>query len=207
MKNAPILAINGYLSNSGATDNCHKWLSINGILPSMGTQDIKRILADNLRLLMDSTPSLNTQTKVAQRAEIAQSTVGRLLRAEVYPQLRQVEALAKIFRIDVAALLTERKEARGTGEPDIALQFARLTEAEKRQVLDYMNYLITRHGDQPHDDGHLIAVDTLTKPNPGLAERLAQAIQRELNNDTLNIGHEREQETTHPEKRRRRKAS
>lgn len=173
----------------------------------MGTQDIKRILADNLRLLMDSTPSLNTQTKVALRAEIAQSTVGRLLRAEVYPQLRQVEALARIFRIDVAALLTERKKTHGTEEPDITLPFARLSEDEKRQVLDYMNYLVARHGDPSDDDAHLISVDTSTKPNPGLAERLAQAIQRELNNDTLNIGHEREQETTHPEKRRRRKAS
>src|ERR1700744_2414691 len=99
----------------------------------MTRQDTKAILARNLRHLMNVTPALDTQVKVAARASIAQSTVGRLLRGEVYAQLSQVEALAEAFRVEVAALLSDEEPATYGQGPEQESLYALLTSEEKKQ--------------------------------------------------------------------------
>jgi transcriptional regulator with XRE-family HTH domain len=190
--NADIIATNGYLGNFSIPEFGRKWLAINGNLAGMSRQDTKKILSDNLRRLMDKSAALDTQVKVAQRAGIAQSTVGRLLRGEVYAQLSQVEALAEAFKVDVAALLSSSEAARAA-TPGQADAYAQLTEDEKKQVGDFIAFLAARHS--TGESTELPAIDETTESPAGLKERLMKAIQRELNNDTQNIANERKEET------------
>ncbi|MEX3915992.1 helix-turn-helix domain-containing protein [Paraburkholderia sp. BR10872] len=190
--NSAILATNGYFCKLGGLSDTRKWLSISGTLAPMSRQNTKAILAKNLRRLMDHSEILDTQIKVAQRAGIAQSTVGRLLRGEVYAQLSQVEALAEAFKVDVAALLDENVDhARGI-TPEWEQTYTHLSEEEKKQVSDFVAFLAARH--QHEAPSTALNTEGVREANRGLTERLVKAIQRELNDDTLNTSHEREHE-------------
>ncbi|MDN8132374.1 helix-turn-helix transcriptional regulator [Burkholderia multivorans] len=170
----------------------------------MKRPDIRQILAKRLQELMAATPHLDTQVKVAARANIAQSTVGRILRAEVYAQLAQVESLAEAFRVSPASLLTE-----DASTPSGALKYDEegyndLPEADKEQIRAFIEFTIQRHKGKP--EAATLSVNVSKEPPPGLKERLLNAIQRELNDDTLTIGNERKDQTI-PQKRSRRTSS
>ncbi|MBB6319266.1 helix-turn-helix domain-containing protein [Paraburkholderia tropica] len=231
--NTAILTINGYSSNPMMAKHSRNWLPINGTLAAMSRQDTKQILARNLRELMRRSDSLDTQVKVAQRAGIAQSTVGRLLRGEVHAQLSQIESLAEAFKVDVTALLNESGpiDTNASGPHDDT--FERLSDDEKRQVHDFVVFLAGRHDsdDRPvivgevkrttatkaearrQADEYSAAVaetfntEQMKKLPAELAGRLMQAIQRELNNDTLSLSNEREQETKHTVQHHKRSSS
>ena len=198
---AVMLATYGYFYNRRTRRNTHKCLTINGNVHAMSRQDTKHILATNLRDLMDRTPTLDTQVKVAQRAGISQSTVGRLLRAEVYAQLAQVEALAEAFRIDVATLLRDGVLPAAPDIGEMAIAYERLGPEERKLTADYITFLAARH-DAKRSPTELNVTES-KEPSPALKARLIGAIQRELDNDTLNIGHEREHETRRTKSRRR----
>lgn len=190
---------------TAAPEVCRKWLTTNGTLMGMSRQDTKAILARNLRRLMDSTPALDTQMKVASRADIAQSTVGRLLRGEVYAQLSQVEALAEAFKVDVTVLLRDDAVGSEKAAPENGDVYAQLSDEEKKQVADFAAFLASRH--QPSIAPNELDINRTAEPPAGLKQRLMQAIQRELNDDTLNLSHEREQETKDTAKHRKRTSS
>lgn len=200
-----IIAINGYYGNEPTGVDARNWLSINGTLVAMSKQDTKAILARNLRRLMDRTPALDTQVKVAARASISQSTVGRLLRGEVYAQLSQVEALAEAFKVEVSSLLSERDAADVGITPEQERAYSALTAEQRKEVWDFITFLAAKQKGEatPPQTGPDERRDV---PEP-VERRIMEAIRRELNNDTLNLHHEREQETKSTRQHRRRTSS
>jgi transcriptional regulator with XRE-family HTH domain len=67
---------------------------------------IGKTLATNLAKLMARCADLNTQTKVAKKAGIGQTTVGRILRNEVSASAENIAAIAYVFGISVDNLLS-----------------------------------------------------------------------------------------------------
>lgn len=165
----------------------------------MKRQNTKAILAANLRRLMDGSSTLDTQAKVATRAKIAQSTVGRLLRGEVHAQLAQVEALAEAFRVAVAELMTD--PAASNAPTSDALNYAHLPEPEKAHIAAFIEFIIARHA--ANEDENSLTIEHRSEAPPGLKQRLMQAIQRELNDDSLTFAHEDKKENNIPERRKR----
>jgi len=189
-----IVAITGYLGNQSAPVSCRKWLAINGTLSDMTRPNTKQILAANMRRLMDASVSLDTQVKLAARAGIAQSTVGRLLRGEVYAQLAQVEAIADAFHITVGELLTDHSLASGSEATYDKAAFAKLPAAEKAQISAFIDFVIQRQDDSKASEP--LSLSKKTDLPPGLKDRLMEAIQRELSDDMLTLGHESKNEST-----------
>ncbi|CAN0626442.1 XRE family transcriptional regulator [Burkholderia multivorans] len=196
-----IIAISGYLNNQDRPEDCRKWLTIGGTLCSMKKADIRQVLANRLQSLMAVTPHLDTQMKVATRAQIAQSTVGRILRAEVYAQLAQVESLAEAFRVSPAFLLSEEPIEPVSAPMYDEAGYNSLPEAYKEQIRAFIDFLIERH--QTELEGKTLSAHSIKEPPPGLKERLLNAIQRELNDDTLRIENESEQQSNPPKRSRR----
>lgn len=63
--------------------------------------------------IMASNKDLRTQTALAKKSGVAQSTIGRILRGEVDPQSGNLERIAKTFNISLAMLAEMGQE----GEP------------------------------------------------------------------------------------------
>lgn len=66
---------------------------------------------------MASSKSLKTQTALAKKAGVAQSTVGRILRGEVNPQSGNLERIAKAFCMSLAMLAEMGQEGAYVEEP------------------------------------------------------------------------------------------
>ncbi|WP_322038422.1 helix-turn-helix domain-containing protein [Burkholderia cenocepacia] len=167
----------------------------------MKKADIRQILANRLKALMAATPHLDTQIKVAARAQIAQSTVGRILRAEVYAQLAQVESLAEAFRVSPASLLSDESDTPVGSLTYDEMSYRALPDADKEQISTFIDFVIKRHQAQTTDK--TLSSHSSKEPPPGLKERLLNAIQRELNDDTLTIGYEPKEQTNPPRRSRR----
>ncbi|WP_197422918.1 helix-turn-helix domain-containing protein [Burkholderia sp. ABCPW 14] len=163
--------------------------------------DIRQVLAQRLQSLMALDPSLDTQVKVAARAKIAQSTVGRILRAEVYAQLAQVQSLAEAFRVSTASLLSDDGDTQNAQLMYDQAGFSALPEAEKEQIRTFIDFVIKRH--QASANAETLSLSSSREPPAGLKERLLNAIQRELNDDTLNLPNEPKQESNQPRRGRR----
>ncbi|HEF4770810.1 helix-turn-helix domain-containing protein [Burkholderia multivorans] len=196
-----MIAINGYLDNQSRLADCRKWLTASGTLSVMKRPDIRQTLAKRLQELMAATPHLDTQVKVAARAKIAQSTVGRILRAEVYAQLAQVESLAEAFRVSPSLLLADDANSLSDALTYDEAGYNELPEADKEQIKAFIEFTIQRHKGKPANAA--LCANTKKEPPPGLKERLLNAIQRELNDDTLTIGNDRKDQTIPPKRSRR----
>lgn len=76
--------------------------------------DVRHVLAENLRALMRRYPDMRTQTKVAKRAGIAQTSVSNMLnpraqneKFQLYPKLDQIEKVANAFGLAVWQILLD----------------------------------------------------------------------------------------------------
>ena len=77
--------------------------------PRMGN-DLKIVLAENLRELMDRKPELSTQMGIRRRSSmlgcpISQSTISRAINAQVAIDLDTLAALGRVFSVDPAELI------------------------------------------------------------------------------------------------------
>ena len=186
-----IITIYGYLDKQPGTQLTRNWLSINGNLGGMKRQDTRRILATNLRRLMAATPDLDTQSKLAARAHISQSSVGRFLSGAVYAQLAQVESVAEAFGITVAELLTD-SDALPARDHAIAYDHdsvVALPADQKKQIEEFIAFVVQRNNSQSSDTLEIAETNT---PAAALKARLLQAIQRELDDDTLRQSNDEE---------------
>jgi transcriptional regulator with XRE-family HTH domain len=66
---------------------------------------LRGALARNLATIMDRSPAFDSQPKIAAKSKIGQSTIGRILRAEVPVTLDNLEALAKGLTLEPWQLL------------------------------------------------------------------------------------------------------
>jgi transcriptional regulator with XRE-family HTH domain len=79
--------------------------------------DLKIVLADNLRELMASRPELSKQMDIRRRAAllgcpVSQSTISRVLNAQVAIDLDTLATLGRVFAIDPAELIRPHPDKR-----------------------------------------------------------------------------------------------
>jgi transcriptional regulator with XRE-family HTH domain len=67
--------------------------------------------------VMASSKDLKTQTALAKKSSVAQSTIGRIPRGEVDPQSGNLERIAKDFSISLAKLAEIDQEGEPVAEP------------------------------------------------------------------------------------------
>ena len=67
--------------------------------------------------VMASSKDLKTQTALAKKSGVAQSTIGRILRGEVNPQSGNLERIAKAFSVSLAKLAEMGQEDGSAAEP------------------------------------------------------------------------------------------
>lgn len=136
---------------------------------------LQALLAKNVRQQMSLRPHLNTQVKLAAKAGVAQSTVGRILRGEVSPLLSHVESVAAAFGVTVTSLLTDENE-RGEIQYDQSA-FARLPAAEKEKIQSYIGFVIaTNQG---------LNFSEVVPPSSEQAGEMTKASSRPLDHRTL----------------------
>lgn len=70
-------------------------------------KNVNQIVASNLDRLMSSREELNSQVKLAKRAKIGPTNVGRIRRAEISPTIETLEAIANVFDLTAADMLRE----------------------------------------------------------------------------------------------------
>jgi transcriptional regulator with XRE-family HTH domain len=99
----------------------------------MKTRDI---LAKRLRAGMEAVPAMETQAKVSKAAHVTQSTVWRVLEAEVGASVDVVDSLAKAFGVPPITMLCEGNELR------LLEMFKKLNAPEQEKVLSYMYFTL-----------------------------------------------------------------
>lgn len=67
--------------------------------------NVEKTLANNLKFLMASTPSLSTQSALEEKSGVGQATIGRILRLETEAKIGTVKDLAKAFKLNPAEIL------------------------------------------------------------------------------------------------------
>lgn len=70
-----------------------------------------------LAKVMASSKDLKTQTALAKKSGVAQSTIGRILRGEVNPQSGNLERIARAFSLSLAKLTELGQEGEPLAEP------------------------------------------------------------------------------------------
>jgi transcriptional regulator with XRE-family HTH domain len=202
-----IVTICGYFNKPPSRPFTHNWLSIAGNLGGMKKQDTRKILATNLRRRMDANPGLDTQAKVAARAQISQSSVGRFLSGAVYAQLAQVETLAAVFGISVAELLSEDEQTTHHGGDTLNFDrraVAALSPEQKRQIEQFIAFVVQQQAATSTIE--TLEISDINDTPAGLKQRILDAIERELDDDTRRLPNE-ENKPSRPAGRRSRSAT
>ena len=146
-----------------------------------------------LRGLMDNTPALNTQPKVAARAKISQSTVQRVLSRSQAPTVDLIDDIARAFDIQPSQYFLLDKE-----EIELLRRFARLNHVDKERIIAFID-VATQTASGRHQ---LNIVDELQAP-PELRAALERAQGRVPTSETKR---DNEHKKAPPLKQRRRKA-
>lgn len=72
----------------------------------MKKQQASEVLAENVKSLLDTHRTINTQAKLAQKSGVGQSTISRVIRGDTQATTETVEDLAKAFGVTTAQLMT-----------------------------------------------------------------------------------------------------
>jgi len=67
--------------------------------------DSRKILANNLKYLMNCRADLDSQAALARRSGVAQSTISRILRGDSDTGVDTLDALAKVFKVESMGLV------------------------------------------------------------------------------------------------------
>jgi SOS-response transcriptional repressor LexA len=68
-------------------------------------RNLDKLIALNIKHLMDAAPNLRSQPKLAAKSGVGQTTIGRILRAEVSPTTESLAGIADAFNISVQQLM------------------------------------------------------------------------------------------------------
>lgn len=162
------------------------------------------ILARNIRRLMDGHPTLATQSALARKAGISQSSIQRVLTAAVHPQLDVIEAIASSFRVTPAQLLTRELDTRTAATAGDDMDVENLSKSDREKVASYIRFL--QHEDRVGSgkktpDEEFIRLADLRKLSLDELTQVMGAALREPNNNTL-ANHDSKHSKTKPPKRR-----
>ena len=106
----------------------------------MEYKSARKILSENLEQLMKQNNV--TQIELSEAIGVSQSTISNWIKELKYPRIGKVEELAEYFNVPKSRI-TERQDVKREGQDTIAAHFDKedLTEDEKQEVEDFINYL------------------------------------------------------------------
>ena len=102
---------------------------------------------------MASRRDLKTQTALAKKSGVAQSTIGRILRGEVNPQSGNLEQIAQAFGMSIAGLVEMGQE--GESAAELIDDIKSVERSEYVTLLSWAQatlFVDTSDGPQPSDD-------------------------------------------------------
>ncbi|MDE1007537.1 MAG: helix-turn-helix domain-containing protein [Paraburkholderia fungorum] len=166
----------------------------------MNRKPLREILADNIRAQMSRNAAVDTQTKLANRAGISQSSVARVLAGNVDTQISIVAALAEAIGTTPSRLLDDQD-----AEPELQLdreRFARLPAAERAKIQSYIDFVMAQPESANADSLSISQKLTQTKDQE---DRTRRAAQRSISQETLSINENQDQKIPGQRDHRRRK--
>ena len=106
----------------------------------MEYKSARKILSENLEQLMKQNNI--TQIELSEAIGVSQSTISNWIKEIKYPRIGKIEELAEYFNVPKSRI-TERQDFIKEEQDTIAAHFDKknLTEDEKREVEDFINYL------------------------------------------------------------------
>lgn len=174
-----------------------------GIISRMTKTPLREVLAANVRYYMRELPHVDKQVKLSKRSGIAQSSVNRVLAAQVDAQLSVVEALAKGIGIPASQLLTERDEAELPAALD-PRKLVLLSAEDQRKLGAFAEFLLTQAAIPPAETEETAAFDRTYAASQEDREGAKRVAGRPLSNDSFSLD-PHDKSTTRDEKSRRRK--
>lgn len=140
--------------------------------------DIRNNLANRLRELMDARPDLDTQTKVANRSGVGQSTIQRLLAQEQSATIDMLDKIARPFGLMPWELLLPDLE-----DAKLIRGFGKLSGSDKQRILAFMEFSAEL---QPgHHAPAQLNTETRSKVPPSLAAAKNRASARSPGADVI----------------------
>lgn len=149
---------------------------------------------------MSRNAAVDTQTKLANRAGISQSSVARVLAGNVDTQISIVAALAEAIGTTPSRLLDDQD-----AEPELQLdreRFARLPAAERAKIQSYIDFVMAQPESANADSLSISQKLTQTKDQE---DRTRRAAQRSISQETLSINENQDQKIPGQRDHRRRK--
>lgn len=153
---------------------------------------LRQTLAKRLRELMDLRPDLDTQTKVANKSGLGQSTVQRILNDQQSPTVDVVESLAKAFGVSPIELIIENRN-----DVKLLAALSKLDEQEKLRVLSYIE--VSTGIAMRHHGAAQLSIDTGRPVPPELAAATHRASARKPGSDDVKQTHDK---TSAPHRKR-----
>lgn len=164
------------------------------------TPKTRLVLARRLARLMDSTPALDTQVKLATASGLAQSTIGRILRADVAVSIDNLEAIADAFGLEVRDLLHEKQiESEDVGGTPT---YDSLPDQERAKINSFIAWTVAEYA-KAHDGRLSFVEERRVAPHERAAiargsARFAQPQQKQESTQE----HEKERSEAAPRRRR-----
>ncbi|MEW9584314.1 helix-turn-helix domain-containing protein [Paraburkholderia sp. DGU8] len=154
----------------------------------MNRKPLREVLAENVRAQMARNPAVDTQTKLANRAGISQSSVARVLAGNVDTQISIVAALADAIGVTPGRLLDDQHR-----QPELQLdkeRFAKLPAAERAKIQSYIDFVMAQPELAGSDSFSISGKLTHTKDQEN---RTRQAARRPTSKESLSINENKDQ--------------
>jgi transcriptional regulator with XRE-family HTH domain len=158
-----------------------------GMILRMNTPPIREVLATNIRHYMREVPAVDTQVKLAKKAGISQSSVARVLAANIDTQISIVAALAEAIGVRTADLLVEAPAEKNKPLLDLR-KLAMLPKEEQEKIKSFADYVFSQaaaNSNAQHTVG--ASFEAELKPSAEEKSRAKRLAQRPLSNDSLSI--------------------
>jgi transcriptional regulator with XRE-family HTH domain len=154
----------------------------------MKRKPIREVLAANVRAHMSRNPAVDTQTKLANRAGISQSSVARVLAGNVDTQIGIVAALAIAIGVEPGRLLDD-----ADASPELQIdreRFAKLPATERAKIQSYIDFVMA----QPDlTSSETLSISQKLTQSKDQEDRNRQAAQRPISKDSLSINENHDQ--------------
>ena len=165
-------------------------------------------LAQNIAALMEKTPALDTQVKLAKRSGIAQSSVGRILRGEVAATLDNIEAIAKAFGVSANFLLQHETST----QADLVIFGKDLTTLanglDPSDLNDVLLFIEFKHAKREAEQVGGLAHVGQVLPDREQRAKVARSISRSMGGATFSIDEtQTSEQLKHARKRDRKESS
>lgn len=129
--------------------------------------DIKKVLAKNLRALMESTPALDSYPKISRATLLGLGTISRIINAESAASIDTVEVLARAFGRSPAELLRTDLDNRLDILGDTASRLAQLAPDQREHALALLNMVIEQAEKKSQEgDASTVSFSGRIEPEP-----------------------------------------